>query len=489
MRVACVLATHLRAKVEMRRHSDLADYPVVIVDHDATGARPLVADRFPAASGVTAGMTLEQAVSCHANVVMLDADEPHYRRIFAQVLTSLQGISDRVEGADLGIAYVRVDGLEELFGGEAGVVSALLNAVPAYLNARIGVAGSKFPAFVVARTSRTLGATRVPGDVGAFLAPHSIDLLPVSPGVKSMMHRFGLHTMGAASSMSADIFVDQFGLEGKRAWALCNGVDDSPFVPMAFEESIVEHASLPFHSSSLEVLFIAVDTLLRRGYARPEMRGRYVGAASLRCGVSGSKPWEKIVGFREPASTWERASFSIRSRVGVDLPQAPVEDVTLTLSGLTGEPGFQAGLFDDPREDRLRRLLDVERRLRTRMSGPLKSPGGHVLHRIVDVAPFHPAPEMRALQVPVDPSGSDAIKPLHSPMPVDVREGMGSEPVSVRLRRRWHRVARIADKWTFDLWWLPEPVTRAYYRVDPGDGRQITLFRDRINGRWYRQRA
>ena len=489
MRVACVLVTHLRAKVEMKRHPDLADYPVVIVDRDVGWARPLVADRFPAASGVTAGMTMEQAVSRHANVVILDADEPHYRRVFAQVLTSLQGISDRVEGAELGTAYVRVDGLEELFGGEAGVASALLNAAPAYLNARVGVAGSKFPAFVAARTSRTLGATRTPGNVRAFLSPHSIDLLPVSPGMRSMMHRFGLHTMGDAVSMSADAFVDQFGPEGERAWALCNGVDDSPFVPMAFEESIVEHASLPFHSSSLEVLFVAVDTLLRRGYARPEMRGRYVGAASLLCGVSGSSPWEKIVGFREPAGTWERASFAIRSRVAVDLPHAPIEDVTLTLSGLTGESGYQAGLFDDSGEDRLRRLLEVERRLQARMSGPLKSPGGHVLHRIVDVAPSHPAPEMRALQVPVDPSGSDAIKPLHSPTPVDVREGMRREPVSVRLKRRWHGVARIADKWTFDLWWLPEPVARAYYRVDPGDGRQVTLFRDRRDGRWYRHRA
>ena len=32
MRVACVLVTHLRAKVEMYRHSHLKDMPVVIVD-------------------------------------------------------------------------------------------------------------------------------------------------------------------------------------------------------------------------------------------------------------------------------------------------------------------------------------------------------------------------------------------------------------------------------------------------------------------------
>ena len=136
MRVACVLLTHLRAKVEVRRHPHLEDSPVVIVDRDPSTARPLVVDRFPAASGVVVGMTLEQAMSRHANALVLDADEPYYQQVFNQVLGSLQGVSDRVEGADLGTAYVRLDGLEGLYRGEAGVVSALLNAVPAHLNPR-----------------------------------------------------------------------------------------------------------------------------------------------------------------------------------------------------------------------------------------------------------------------------------------------------------------------------------------------------------------
>ena len=94
MRVACLLVTHLRAKVEMYRHSHLKDAPVVIVDRSPSRARPVVVDCFRSASGVKPGMTLEQAVSRHANAIVLDADEPHYRRVFGQVLSSLQGISD-----------------------------------------------------------------------------------------------------------------------------------------------------------------------------------------------------------------------------------------------------------------------------------------------------------------------------------------------------------------------------------------------------------
>ena len=234
MRVACALVTHLRAKVEMCRHPHLEDSPVLIVDRDPSRTRPVVVDRFRSVSGVVAGMTLEQALSRHANAVVLDADQPHYRRVFGQVLASLQGISDRVEGDDLGTAYVRIDGLEGLYRGEARVVSALLNAVPAYLNPRIGVADAKFPAFVAARTCTAHGAFRVPDDVRAFLAPHTIDLLPVSVDVKSEMHRFGLHTMGAVAAMNRHMLTDRFGPEGVRAWELCNGSDDSPVIPLVF---------------------------------------------------------------------------------------------------------------------------------------------------------------------------------------------------------------------------------------------------------------
>ena len=470
MRVACVLITHLRARAELRRHAHLKDEPVVIVDRSR--ARPLVVDSSPGAPAVTAGMTLEQAVSHHAGTIVLEADEPYYHKLFNQAIESLQGVSDQVERAELGTAYVGLKGLETLYGGEARLIANLLNALPAYLNPRIGVGDAKFPALIAARDSRTLGAARVPADVQAFLAPRSIDLLPVSPDALTAMHRFGMHTMGQVSAMPERLMVDQFGAEGRRMWALCNGMDDSPLLPLKFEETVVEYASLPFYSTSLEVLLVAVDTLLSRAYARPWMKGRYASKASLECSAFGAAPWGKTIPFKGCVGGWERASYIVRSQLEMDPPQAPAEDVTLTLSDFTGDSGAQLGLMPDLRESKQRQLLEVERQLQARMNGR------HALYRVVPVAPWHPAPEMRHLQVPLDPSGKDAIKSLHRPTPVAVQEGEDHDPLAVRLGKRWHRVAGIADRWTFDLWWFPHPLNRTYYRVDREDGGQVTLFRD-----------
>ena len=139
--------------------------------------------------------------------------------------------------------------------------------------------------------------------------------------LKEEMHPLGLHRMGAVASMSGHALLDRFGPEGRRAWELCNGIDHSPLVPMVLEEAVVERTSLPFHTSSMEVLRVAVDTLLKRAYARSDVKGRYAAAADLFCTIAGLVPLgEKTIRFKQPVGTWERASFRPEKQVGVGPP-------------------------------------------------------------------------------------------------------------------------------------------------------------------------
>ena len=479
MKVACLLITHLRTKIEMRRHPNLKKIDAIIVERSK--GRSQVVDSTPSASGVSPGMTLEEALSIRSSALVLEADEPHYRRVFAQVLASLQGISDRVEGSELGTAYIRVDGLEHLYGGDARLVNTLLNAVPQDLAPRAGVAEAKFPAFVAARTSGPLRATRVPIDAVSFLAPHPVDLLPISTDLKVALHRFGLHTLGDVASMTETSLVDRFGGEGRRAWRLSRGMDDSPIIPMAQAEAVVERTSLPFSSASLELLITMVDSLLARTFSRPSMRGRYAGKVLLECALEGGPTWAREITFKEGVGNRNRALSIVKARLEEEHPSGPVEDVTLTLDELTGESGTQLGLLPEVRESNKRRLVEVDRDLRARTGG---SPA---LYRVVGVAPWHPAPEMRALRVPVDSSARDEVRSLSSPVPVIVREGQDQQPKAVRLGSRWREVSRIEEQWGFDLWWMSRPMTRTYYRVRGEDGVEVTLFRDDRGGCWYRQ--
>ena len=66
MRIECALLTHPRAKLWMSRQPHLKYSPIVAVDRDPSGVRSAVMNWFP---GATDGMSLEQAVPHHANVV------------------------------------------------------------------------------------------------------------------------------------------------------------------------------------------------------------------------------------------------------------------------------------------------------------------------------------------------------------------------------------------------------------------------------------
>ena len=76
----------------------------------------------------------------------------------------------------------------------------------------------------MAARTREAGVSHAPEDVRGFLAPLFRSIcLPVGAEVKERLHRFGLHAMGDVAAMERHLIVAQFGAEGSRLWALCNG--------------------------------------------------------------------------------------------------------------------------------------------------------------------------------------------------------------------------------------------------------------------------
>ncbi len=83
---------------------------------------------------------------------------------------------------------------------------------------------------------------------------------------------------------------------------------------------------------------------------------------------------------------------------------------------------------------------------------------------------------------------ADAVKPVNTPEPVRVEEDAAGGPVVVRFGRRRQRVASIEDRWRIDdEWWRAEAVSRLYYNVALVSGQRLTLFKDLVSGKWYRQ--
>ncbi len=94
------------------------------------------------------------------------------------------------------------------------------------------------------------------------------------------------------------------------------------------------------------------------------------------------------------------------------------------------------------------------------------------------------------VQNPRAASGSGHIRPLNSPRPVQVNESRHRLPISIVLEGRSLKVTSIIDTWEInDEWWRGKPIARLYYRVTTQEGSHITIFRDLVDGQWYRQQA
>lgn len=393
MKIACVLITHLPFKAEMRRNAELQDRPVIIATESSR--RPMVLDASPKTEGVVVGMPLQEALSRCKGAILMEADQPYYLAVFDRIIESLAQRSPLVERSGLGCAYVGVHGLEAIYGGEAGTIAALLKAVPEGYNARIGLAGTKFPAYVAAVMSGEGQATKVPEDVSSFLREVTVDILPISWESKMRLHQFGLHTMGQMATLSAGSLQAQFGVEGKLAWELTNGIDRSWLIALKHEEVVSESVVFPSPATTLSAILVAVEMLLGRVFAHPTIRGRYVRALSMEGKVLHRPPWKKTFALKSPVGLKDKALLIIKNWLETAQLPGPLEDLKLTLSGIAGDSGIQSSLLSDVRErEQLREMMrQLEMRLRT------KPP----IYKVMELEPWSRIPERRRALVHFEP--------------------------------------------------------------------------------------
>ena len=194
MPLACMLITHFPIKAELSRNSALDSKPVIIIEQ--SDRRQLVMDYSVHTSGVSIGMPIQEALSICKDVILLESNESYYEETFESLLQNMESRSPIVEKYSLGHAYIGLDGLEPMYGGEARLITNLMHSVPSYFNPRIGVSESKFPAYLAALTSVANGSTKVPDNIIEFLKEFSIKLLPISWKTKSHFLELGLSTLG-----------------------------------------------------------------------------------------------------------------------------------------------------------------------------------------------------------------------------------------------------------------------------------------------------
>jgi len=254
------------------------------------------------------------------------------------------------------------------------------------LTASIGVGEGKFVAWAAAVTSEPGQVCTVPaGKETDFLRPFDLSLLPASLDTLRRLDLYGLRTLADLAALPIGPVQAQFGSEGKRLWALAQGVDPEPLRPRRREDSLVESLRFPAAAVSVESLVVACRRLLVRLHWR--LRGRAARRMRLRASIWNGRSWEKDITFHEAITDWERMLFVAKSVLANTMLSGPVEELTIELSGITEERGRQTTLFAE-KAGLKRQLAETARQLRARFGRP-------VVSKVVEVEPWSRLPERR----------------------------------------------------------------------------------------------
>ena len=398
MRAACVFISRFPIAIEIAS-GRVPRGRAVVIGESADGRRAVL-DCSPEAEaqGVQAGMPVREALGLCRDAVFLAPDPIRYHEASEAFLHVLSGVSPLVEGGDLGLAYVGVDGLQGHYEDEMALGETLVRAVRGGvgLEASVGIAEGKFPAWAAAAVSAPGEVTAVPaGKEREFLAPLDVSLLPCSPDTLRRLELFGLRAIAGLAALPLGAVQAQFGPEGRRLWELSHGLDRQPLRPRRHEESLSERLVFSEPAVSIEVLLVAGRQLLGRLFRQSTLRHRAVRQMRLRAALSDGRSWERTVTFREATADRDQMLYVLRCTLEAALPSRPVEEMEVTLSGLTGETGKQEGLFA-AKGRRRAQLEEALRQLKARF-------GQSPVYHVVEVEPWSRIPERRLALIDYDP--------------------------------------------------------------------------------------
>lgn len=411
--IGCIRVPDFPVQAELARRPGLRGRPFVITARAASGGAAAlpVAHCSPEAAerGIRLGMRVRESIALCRDVVALSPDPEWYQRLHDAFLDVLEAEAPAVEDAGLGAAYVDLTGMERLYPKLGALLERLVDAAvrrglgpaagsPAaegLFDVRAGAGPNKFVAGVAAwHAPRGRPRIVLRHEIERFLAPCPIDHLPVSGETQRSLSLFGLERLGQIAALHPAALEARLGPEGRRAWELSRGRDDSALVPRRPFRPIAESLEFPAPVSEWAAFWAGIRQLVARVWRRKERGEATVRQLVLAARID-EETWEKSITLHEPVGDSERLEAMLARRLaGVELPGA-VSAVTLKVTLLGGPYVGQEPLFPGGGQ-RLARLKDALAAVKARY-------GTTGLFRIAEVEPWSRIPERRYALIDFDP--------------------------------------------------------------------------------------
>jgi DNA polymerase IV len=270
--------------------------------------------------------------------------ELHNTETLWPVLSTFSPNVELTGAPPLAIGYLDLGHLPE----PIGIVQALARAVreESRLTPAMGVARSKFPAYVAAAVAQPNEALVIaPGREAKFLAPLPVELLPLAEEPAHRLHLLGIRTLGQLATLPISAVLNQFGAQGRFLHQLAQGRDDRRVlhrrppsvesVVRQFDGPVIERATLEAVAATMAV---ELSTRLRaEGWASRQVR--------LTLHLENRTTQQKQLVMRHATANPEHLTRIFNELLAQARLQAGVIEMEIVLADLVPTVGQQLDLF------------------------------------------------------------------------------------------------------------------------------------------------
>lgn len=479
-----MLAAEQSFKTSLSKNSNIGRCKIILCSPEASR------------EGIVPAMTFTEARAICSSLIWRAYDDKLYKNAQKKLARELIALSPRVSCAEPGIFFIDAEGLGRL-GGEGKLCRDLLKLASChgFVDGRVGIASCAFAARIASAGTKKRWTMVPPGQDAHFMAPLSIDLLPLAAESRANLHGLGVKTIEQLLALPKPAFVGRFGDDVLRAYDLASGLDS--FSPSLPEVDRVFQCAFDVGSSmdSLKETLFVLKSMLERltaalrtqGFVAEELTARFLNDDELF--------EDRLIKLLRPSNN----SRFLLDVLRLSLESKPLTReftaVQLVVSRFSKEAFEQISVPNNEKEVRLddsESITLLMQRLTTRL-------GEDVLVR--PVASDHYTPEAagfwqpvlnrasHACLLPVDRDyvdrylgsyapGKDSLMPglvlkRHVPaMPVFVQlteESLGqgplesSLPTAVTYKGQWYRISRITIPERISGMWWEVPVRKSYY--------------------------
>ncbi len=219
--------------VELMENSIACGSPAALSENRDSRSKILFLTPEAAKEGIGLNMTIAQAKAICPDLTVLTRDSQKEDRKIAEIIERLYSIGPVIEKSDPGTFYMDLTGLRRLHHDEENIASRIIERVgESDFAVKVGVAGTKFTAFVAAETCHLSDYKIVAaGKEKDFLAARPVHLLQVDRDLLETLSLLGVKTVGEFAKLPPKDVTERYGKAGLRLLKMAKGEDDEPVAP------------------------------------------------------------------------------------------------------------------------------------------------------------------------------------------------------------------------------------------------------------------